>query len=736
MNFNISVLYNPPSHNVKFYDELNVIVKKLDLYRETVWYGDYNINWSDKNCKHKLKVLMTKFNYQQIIVGPTRITRHTKTLIDLAFTNRPERIIKIYNLITGLSDHNMTLTVRKLTKKRLQYFGKPVFEKIQFIIPKSRIMQFERELKNINWEQIMTLDDVEECCNSMTSTITNLMEKFTKKIKPKQKDFTVPWINNEIRILMKKRDLALKTSLGSKLNTDLLTYRSLRNKVVSELRKAKVTYYTNLIDSAKGNNNSLWRHLNNLTNKSNKHKKMTELNINGNSITDCVTMADEFNSYFVQSVEELTKEFRLVNPLNYPLRATSTDYFYLKEVSDVKVAEIINKLPNSKSDDIFRMNSCFLRKYKDVLVKPLTHLVNLSIRTSTFPSAWKQGIITPVFKSGSKDSMSNYRPISILPVLSKIIEKVVVVQLSDHLEARQLLHPHQFGCRQGYSTEIANCCLIENVKKSLDKGNVVGAVFIDLKKAFDTVNHSLLLSKMLHFNFSNEAVLWFTSYLQSRVQCVKVDQNISALSNIKMGIPQGSILGPVLFSLFINDLPLHCSGARCQLYADDAVIYAPAKSPEQAAAVLSTSMLDIQQWLIQNQLVLNFTKTVSMCFSIKKLDLKGRFNVNIQNKQINPVTEFKYLGLVLDPQLKFDKHIKKIFKTTQSNLNCFKLIRSFIPHQAALLYMHAMIFSHISYCMTAWAQATPTATKCIRSVYNRAIKIMDKKPIRHHHCII
>lgn len=193
-------------------------------------------------------------------------------------------------------------------------------------------------------------------------------------------------------------------------------------------------------------------------------------------------MADEFNSYFVQSAEELAKEFQPDNPLNHSLRVTSTDSFYIKEVSDTEVVEIINKLSNSKSDDIFRMNSCFLKKYKDVLVKPLTHLVNLSIRTSTFPSAWKKGIIIPVYKSGSQDSMSNYRPISILPVLSKIIEKVVVMQLNDHLEARQLLHPHQFGFRPGYSTEIANCCLIENVKKSLDKGNVVGAVFIDLKR--------------------------------------------------------------------------------------------------------------------------------------------------------------------------------------------------------------------------------------------------------------
>lgn len=306
----------------------------------------------------------------------------------------------------------------------------------------------------------------------------------------------------------------------------------------------------------------------------------------------------------------------------------------------------------------------------------------------------------------------------------------------DHLEANQFLHPQQFGFRSGYSTEIANCCFIENVKKSLDRGDVVGAVFLDLKKAFDTINHSLLLTKMSSFNFSTKAVQWFASYLQARVQCVKVNQEKSSLLNIKMGIPQGSVLGPLLFSLFINDLPLHCSGASFQLYADDAVLYAPAKSPELAADVLSACMADVGQWLNQNQLVLNFTKTVSMCFSIKKLDLNKRFKVNLQKEKIQSVIEFTYLGLVIDPQLNFTKHIKKISKTIQRNLNCFKLIRHYIPNQAALLYMHAMVFSHISYCMTVWGQAAPSATKHIGSLYNRAIKIMDKKPIRYHHCYI
>ena len=143
----------------------------------------------------------------------------------------------------------------------------------------------------------------------------------------------------------------------------------------------------------------------------------------------------------------------------------------------------------------------------------------------------------------------NYHPISILTVLSKVLEKVVATQLMDFLQDSQLLHPHQFGFRPGYSTETANCCFVENMKQSLDQGNVSGAVFLCLKKAFNTVNHSLLLSKMLSFHFSPDAIAWFTSYLQDREQCVKVDQDKSFFLNNHMGIPQGSILGPLLFSL-------------------------------------------------------------------------------------------------------------------------------------------------------------------------------------------
>lgn len=326
------------------------------------------------------------------------------------------------------------------------------------------------------------------------------------------------------------------------------------------------------------------------------------------------------------------------------------------------------------------------------MLSPLTHLVNLSIRENKFPNNWKKAIVTPVFKTGDCDLGSNYRPISILPVLSKVLEKVVASQVIEHLETNQLLHPQQFGFRPKHSTETANIFFIESIKQSLDSGNVVGAVFLDLKKAFDTVNHNILLSKLKSFKFSKEAVDWFESYLQNGEQCVKINQEKSSFLNNRMGIPQGSILGPLLFSLFINDLPKTCPEAGFQLHADDAVIYAPAKSPSKAAETLTQHLYEVQQWLEHSHLILNLNKTVSMCLSIRKPSLHESLHVKIKNEEIQEVNEFKFLGIVLDPQLKFDKHIKKITKTVKSNLNCFRLIRHYIPTQAAQIFMHSMIF--------------------------------------------
>lgn len=197
----------------------------------------------------------------------------------------------------------------------------------------------------------------------------------------------------------------------------------------------------------------------------------------------------------------------------------------------------------------------------------------------SFQTFGKKTLVKPIFKSGNAADASNYRPISLVPVMSKILEKIVSEQLTKYLQTFNYFNPQQYGFRQNYATETAICALLENIVHPLDKGNMVGAVFLDLKRAFDTVNYQLLLSKLSSFNFSKQALQWFDSYLHGREQCVMIKNVKSAPSKIKTGIPQGTTLGPILFCLYVNDLPEVCPEVGLQMYADDTVVYMAGKTP-------------------------------------------------------------------------------------------------------------------------------------------------------------
>lgn len=261
----------------------------------------------------------------------------------------------------------------------------------------------------------------------------------------------------------------------------------------------------------------------------------------------------------------------------------------------------------------------------------------------------------------------------------------------------------------------------------------MGAVFLDLKRAFDTVNHRVLLAKLSKLNFSVQALNWFESYLADRKQCVVVGGVKSPYLSCPVGVPQGSILGPLLFSLYINDLFDVCKGVNAQLYADDAVIFTPAKNMTEAAQILTTALSHVQDWLTNSCLALNVKKSVCMYFAKQPLrpDHSGVF---LKGEELALVGEFRYLGVILDPTLSFRKHIKKVTNSVKYNLANFRQIRHSLTNKAALMFLHCMIFSHIDYCFTSWSLACTTALKPIDSLYKKALKTLDKKPFSFHIC--
>lgn len=308
MKFNLCVLYNPPSHSVNFYNEFKSLLSNMDC-SESIILGDFNINWLEKSSKMKLKVLVDKFKYKQLIDKPTRVTRSSKTLIDLILTNRPERITKTYNLITGLSDHNMTLIVRKLGKKRLTYYNQET--KIQKIgIPKAKQNNFEEELNQINWDNVTQESNVNQSANIFVTTLSNTIKKFTKTWTSKPKN-SLPWFNGDIWHIMKKRDTARKKSMKTRNGTDHLIYTTLRNQVISNLRKAKTDYFTKKIEEANGSSYKLWQHINYLTNPAKKkHIMIDSIKVDGTLVNNNESMANVFNTFFIDSVHELANKFK------------------------------------------------------------------------------------------------------------------------------------------------------------------------------------------------------------------------------------------------------------------------------------------------------------------------------------------------------------------------------------------------------------------------------------------
>ena len=391
---------------------------------------------------------------------------------------------------------------------------------------------------------------------------------------------------------------------------------------------------------------------------------------------DPLTLANHLVTFFSNSVNEITQLFRPSKFVPHPVQ-NDLPVFNLDEINEIEVANIVGSLKASKAKDAHGLDTNFLKNNIDTLVTPITHLVNLSIRQCTVPTQWKVAVITPIFKSGSKTDITNYRPISILPVISKVAEKWIVKSITKHLDKGHTpLHPMQFGFQAFHSTESANCLFTHRVKRVLDKAPCAMAVFLYFKKAFDSVSHQVLLSRLTHFNFSPEAIQWFRSYLSNRKQCVSINGIKSPYHTCSVGVPQGSILGPILFSLFINDLPNVCNTVHVQMYADDAVILTHGKSYAEVSTVLTSVLTSVQDWLTDSCLLLNAKKTVCMTFSKRPVVLQSS-NVFLCGEELELVSEFKYLGVMLDSTLTFEKHVKKKCQT-QSN-STFKTLNKLDP---------------------------------------------------------
>ena len=435
--------------------------------------------------------------------------------------------------------------------------------------------------------------------------------------------------------------------------------------------------------------------------------------------------ANEFNRHFASVGPKIAAEISSGNNTDRPLPprppCVTTAGLTLRAITLPELSSALGELSASQAVGLDGLPIAAVRKCFAVIGPHILHLVNSSICTRTFPAAWKEASVVPLFKSGSRDEASSFRPISILSVLSKICDKVVCRQVSDHLIENNLLAPTQYAYRKSHSTEDALIDVTDWMVRRMDEGHVVAATSVDLSRAFDSVDHSLLLDKLSWYGIDSS---WFASYLCGRRQLVR-GGNLSL--SLTHGVPQGSLTGPILFSIFTNDLASFLPHGRLVSYADDTTLLdsSPVNHLNNLKARQEETLKSVQSYFKSNSLKMNPTKTtlllVGTCQSLKNT---SSFSVTVSDHVLAPSTSVKMLGMVVDQKLSWEKHISYVVKKCNSILFSLYKIRHHLTPECRETLVQAHVFPHIIYCLSVWGGAAACHLHRIQKLINFAARIV------------
>ena len=368
-----------------------------------------------------------------------------------------------------------------------------------------------------------------------------------------------------------------------------------------------------------------------------------------------------------------------------------------------------------------------LKSVAPVVAPPLTDIINSSLSSGCFPEQWKCACVKPLHKGGSKSVLTNYRPISILPTCSKLIEMTVRSQLVTHLEENNLLYPLQSGFRRRHSTASTLLRATNDWYQALDAHLMIGVLFLDVSKAFDTVDHSLL-SKLQSYGVSSSTLNWFKSYLSGHSQFTKIGDVKSHPLSTTAGVPQGSILGPNLFSVHINNLPNICPvNSTAVLFADDTTIYVIGSSASEISSILSSALENCQSWMVKNKLQLNTLKTKYMLIHSSRRS-PPPLTVALDATPIEQVRTFKFLGCIINDHLTWDDHIAYLSSKVSCSINLLRRLSWFLPRHVLKTFYSAYILPSFDYCDVVWHSCSAKLVSKLVLLQNYAGRIILKEP--------
>ena len=732
-------IYRPPRDNMENYENfINEIEQILHRFqscnKDIAITGDFNIDLlkiKDRPIFNNFFETILSNGFIPKITFPTRITSQSSTLIDniLVKISRSFSYTTAGILLSNISDHLpcfISLDYLEVKENSVKYVKTWLRSEKSYSRFKNEISDtccvnhFNQDIMcdpNVNYE---ILD--QKIKQAFDKHIPVKLVKFNR-----HKHKLNNWVTGGILTSIRFRDKLYKRMINS--HSDTILQETLKNNLSSYnrilkklIKEAKISYYDNCFKKFRNDIKKTWSTIKTILNKNQLNCDFPKYFLaNGVYISDKKAIANKFNEYFINVGPSLADSINMPDGQSFTdyLRIPTACTFNFEKVSHQVVSEIIDNLKPKSSCGIDGLSNKLIKFIKDSILNVLTLIINQSIENGIFPDKLKIAKVVPLYKKNENYLFENYRPISVLPCLSKVLERIMHTQITDYFIKQNLFYDHQYGFRHSHSTELATLELIDRIINCMDNKEIPLAIFLDLSKAFDTIDHKILLHKLKYYGIIGKSLALVENYLSDRKQSVIINDTKSSLLPIKIGVPQGSILGPLLFIIYINDLHVASDMFHPIIYADDTTLSATLRTfgtpVQDRDSHLNLELMKITNWLILNKLSLNSSKTKAMLFHTPRKSVIHP-NIFVNQNQIEFVDTFEYLGIVLDKNVNWKAHLAKISTKLSKVVGIMCKLKNTLPKEILRTLYNSLFLPYVNYGLLCWKSRIKDVIKLQKKV--------------------